>query len=317
MGQPSTSEHGRDYIALLDLALEAIAFGDLAVNQRRTQGLISLSGQLADRGLGAREVIELHVFALHAAMADSAPTRGQALQREGRIQALELMGYLADTYRARSQAEPVLPAANSDRQRHALGLNDTVVQGLVAAQTHLGLNDEPAAAQVLSATLASARHLLADLLGDGPVRPGDLSRPWIPSQPATRASPESSREGQLTVVIADDDVTVRTLMASILDESGEFHVVGEASDTASAVELARTLQPQLVLLDVSMPGSDGLTAVPLLTAAAPAVCVIVVSGFSAALMSATAREQGAHGYFEKADLGHSLIPALHAALARR
>ena len=311
---PSTVEHGRDYVALLDLALEAIAFGDLELTRRRTADLRSLSARMADSDLGAREVIELHVASLNTAMTGCAPTRGQALQREGRLQVLELMGHLADTYRIRTQADS---QASSHRQRHALGLNDRVVQGLVAAQTHLGLNNETAAADALTAALAGARHLLADLLGDGPVRPGDLSRPWTATPSTTRLSVPSSRDGQVSVLIADDDANIRTLMTMILEESGDYQVIGEATDTPSAVDLTGKLQPQLVLLDVSMPGSDGLTAVPLLTEVAPLACVVVVSGFSATQMAGTARAQGAHGYLEKADLGRTLIPALHAALARR
>ena len=314
---PPIVEPIRGYVALLDLALEAIAFGDPEVTRQRTVGLRSLSAQLADNNLGAREVIELHVSSLSASMAGCAPTRMQALQREGRLQVLELMGHLADTYRARTQAVTADSPASSDRQRHALGLNDTVVQDLVAAQTHLGLNNETAAADALTAALSGARHLLADLLGDGPVRPGDLSRPWTAPATMRRLSPPTSREGLVSVLLADDDANIRTLLTMILEESGGYQVIGEVSDTPAAVDLARALQPQLILLDVSMPGSDGLTAVPLLAEVAPAVCIVVVSGFSAAQMAATARAQGAHGYLEKADLGKTLLPALHAALALR
>lgn len=314
---PQLIEPVRNYVALLDMALEAIAFGDNEVTRHRTAGLRSLSAHLADGRLGARDVIELHVSSLTEAMAGCAPTRVQALQREGRLQVLELMGHLVDTYRTRTDAAKGDSQPGSHGQRHALGLNDLVLQDLVAAQTHLGLNNESAAADALTAALAGARHLLADLLGDGPVRPGDLSRPWTAAPSTTRLGLPPSGEGQVSVLIADDDPNISRLMAMILEESGEYHVIGEASDTAAAVELTRDLQPQLVLLDVSMPGSDGLTAVPLLAEVAPTVCIVVVSGFSAAQMAGTARAQGAHGYLEKADLGKTLLPALRAALALR
>jgi DNA-binding NarL/FixJ family response regulator len=61
------------------------------------------------------------------------------------------------------------------------------------------------------------------------------------------------------VLIVDDHPLTRTALGSLLEQSS-FSVVGEAADGAEAVERARELQPDLVLLDLSMPGTDGLEA---------------------------------------------------------
>ena len=70
------------------------------------------------------------------------------------------------------------------------------------------------------------------------------------------------------ILIVDDHPLTRDALASLLGAGG-FDVVGEAADGAAALELAHSLQPDLVLLDLSMPGLDGLSALPRLRAAAP------------------------------------------------
>jgi DNA-binding NarL/FixJ family response regulator len=81
------------------------------------------------------------------------------------------------------------------------------------------------------------------------------------------------------VVIADDSDDVRLLLRSQLEIDGRFAVVGEAADGSAAVDIARDLQPDLIVLDLAMPRLDGLQALPLLREAAPEARVIVLSGF--------------------------------------
>jgi two-component system, NarL family, nitrate/nitrite response regulator NarL len=102
------------------------------------------------------------------------------------------------------------------------------------------------------------------------------------------------------ILIVDDHPLTREALSSLLASHG-FDVVGSASDGASAVIEAERLQPDLVLLDLSMPGVDGLTALPLLRAAAPEceVVVLTASGTEANLLAAI--RGGAAGYLLKTE----------------
>ena len=101
------------------------------------------------------------------------------------------------------------------------------------------------------------------------------------------------------VVLCDDVEPLRKLSRFVLEEHGEVEVVGEAGDAQCAIDLAREQQPDAVLLDLSLPGMDGLQAIPYLKDAAPDVVVIVFSGFAAERMEAAALAQGAARYLEK------------------
>src|ERR671936_2306450 len=78
------------------------------------------------------------------------------------------------------------------------------------------------------------------------------------------------------ILIVDDHPLTREALSSLLDRNG-FAVAGEAADGEEAIELARRLQPELVLLDLSMPGLDGLGALPRIRDAAPACEVVVLT----------------------------------------
>ena len=78
-------------------------------------------------------------------------------------------------------------------------------------------------------------------------------------------------------------------------------MVGEAGDAEIGIEEIAELQPNIVLLDLSMPGMDGLEALPLIRRAAPGTAVIVFSGFTEARMASLVLEHGADRYIEKGE----------------
>lgn len=114
------------------------------------------------------------------------------------------------------------------------------------------------------------------------------------------------------MLIVDDHPLTRDGLAALLAGRG-FHIVGEAGGGHEAIELARELQPDVVLLDLSMPDLDGLSALPLLRTAAPdcEVVVLTASGDEANLLAAI--RAGAAGYLLKTEPPERLVDFLHGA----
>jgi DNA-binding NarL/FixJ family response regulator len=114
------------------------------------------------------------------------------------------------------------------------------------------------------------------------------------------------------MLIVDDHPLTRDGLAALLAAHG-FDIVGEASGGHEAIERARELQPDVVLLDLSMPDLDGLSALPLLRTAAPdcEVVVLTASGDEANLLAAI--RGGAAGYLLKTEPPERLVDFLHGA----
>ncbi len=105
--------------------------------------------------------------------------------------------------------------------------------------------------------------------------------------------------GRRTLVVDDHPLTRAALVALL--EQHEFAVVGEAADGTEAIERARELQPDLVLLDLAMPGVGGLDALPRVRAAAPACEVVVLTASGAEENLLAAIRAGAAGYLLKTE----------------
>jgi PAS domain S-box-containing protein len=118
-----------------------------------------------------------------------------------------------------------------------------------------------------------------------------------------------------SVVLVDDSPEVRAVVRMVLDSHG-FEVVGEGQDGDEAIVLAHRHQPSLLLLDASMPGVDGLEALPAVLAVSPDTAVVVFTGFEDAGLAAYARELGAADLLEKSidldELPGRLRAVLHA-----
>jgi chemotaxis response regulator CheB len=81
------------------------------------------------------------------------------------------------------------------------------------------------------------------------------------------------------VLVCDDAPDMRALLRDALDADPALEVVGEAADGAAALRLAEALQPDVVLLDIAMPGPDAGTVVTGVRRAAPEAAIVVLSGF--------------------------------------
>jgi two-component system, chemotaxis family, protein-glutamate methylesterase/glutaminase len=98
---------------------------------------------------------------------------------------------------------------------------------------------------------------------------------------AQRGHFEGRAERPIRVMIVDDSLVARTFIARMLEGRPEFEVVGSAADAETAMRLLATLRPDSVLLDVEMPGTDGLTALPELIGRAQGAHVVIVSSGAA------------------------------------
>ena len=119
-----------------------------------------------------------------------------------------------------------------------------------------------------------------------------------------------------SIVLVDDAAEVRLLIRTRLRLSGGFTVVGEGADGAEAVTLAVEHQPDLMLLDVSMPGMDGLAALPRVLEASPGTRVVLYSGFEEHGLAERGAELGAAAFIEKSTPIDSLIDRLLAVHAQ-
>ena len=116
------------------------------------------------------------------------------------------------------------------------------------------------------------------------------------------------------VVIAEDEAIIRLDLREILEAQG-YEVVGEAGRGDVAVDLARELRPDLVVLDVKMPGLDGISAARIVSAERLAA-VLVLTAFSQRELVEEARDAGALAYLVKPFQEKDLVPAIEVALAR-
>jgi two-component system, response regulator PdtaR len=118
------------------------------------------------------------------------------------------------------------------------------------------------------------------------------------------------------VLVAEDEVLIRVDIVETLEEGGHT-VVGEAGDGEQAVQLARELAPELVIMDVKMPKLDGVEAASQIVADAPiAGAVLILTAFSDKELVERAADAGSIGYLVKPFEPAQLLAAVQVALAR-
>jgi len=105
--------------------------------------------------------------------------------------------------------------------------------------------------------------------------------------------------GRASVLIADDQTLFRSGLAALLDKDPRVIVVGQAASGEEAVRMVDELKPDLVLMDLKMPGMEGVEATRLIHAKHPEVAVVILSSFSGDGHLIQALEAGASGYVLK------------------
>ena len=117
----------------------------------------------------------------------------------------------------------------------------------------------------------------------------------------------------IRILIADDHLIIRQGLRLILETEDGFELVGEAADGAEALRLCRELHPDVALMDLRMPGMDGLTAIEHLQAEMPAIAVVILTTFNEDELMLRGLRAGARGYLLKDVDRQTLFDAIRAA----
>jgi len=252
--------------------------------------------------------------------ADLARTVAELERRTGRLRALAL---------------DLTQAEQRERRRLARLLHDHLQQLLVGAKFNIGVvkgraktrNLRQAAQQVddlLDEAIKESRSLAHEL--SPPVRhPLRVVEVEAPEEDETAPSPHcvtsllapglaAGRGAKIRVLLADDHKVMRQGLARLLQEQPDIEVIAQASDGRRAVELARQVRPDVVILDVSMPRMNGIQATRRLKREMPGVRVIGLSMHDEADVAAAMCEAGAVAYLNKADRPEALLVALRGCL---
>jgi DNA-binding NarL/FixJ family response regulator len=120
--------------------------------------------------------------------------------------------------------------------------------------------------------------------------------------------------GPIRVLIVDDHALFRRGVASLLSAQADFEVVGEAADGSRALEMARDLMPDLILMDISMPGLDGLEATRRIKAEIPYVRIVILTASDGDRHLFDAVKAGAQGYLLKKIDPQALFATLRGAV---
>jgi DNA-binding NarL/FixJ family response regulator len=122
-------------------------------------------------------------------------------------------------------------------------------------------------------------------------------------------------EAPIRILVADDHPVVRGGLVALLRTIADFDVVGEASDGEAAVREAQLTHPDIVLMDVRMPGLDGVEATRRIRAAVPGTRVLILTMYDDDATVFTAMQAGAQGYLLKEAEQEEIVRAVHGVMA--
>jgi DNA-binding NarL/FixJ family response regulator len=116
----------------------------------------------------------------------------------------------------------------------------------------------------------------------------------------------------MRVLIADDHHIIRKSISSILESRPDIQVCGEASNGEEAVSKAQLLKPDLLILDISLPDSNGLEVATAIKKLLPEVPILLLSAYGGEQMSEEVKRRGFQGFVSKNDAANTLLGAVDA-----
>jgi DNA-binding NarL/FixJ family response regulator len=117
------------------------------------------------------------------------------------------------------------------------------------------------------------------------------------------------------VLLVDDNPVVRQIVRQILEKEAQLRICGEADDGKEALDKAKLLQPDIVILDLSMPRMGGLEAAPQIRNLLPDACLILFTLYGNQEIERVAKQAGIDAVISKADRGDKLVKAAKAFFA--
>jgi two-component system, NarL family, invasion response regulator UvrY len=122
----------------------------------------------------------------------------------------------------------------------------------------------------------------------------------------------AAHDRHLSVLLVDDHAVVREGYRRLLERQGDIEVVGEAEDAAAAHASFCRLKPQIVVMDITLPGTTGIEAMRRMLAHDPGARVLIFSMHEEAIFATHALQAGAAGYLTKASAPDALVQAVHS-----
>jgi two-component system response regulator NreC len=129
----------------------------------------------------------------------------------------------------------------------------------------------------------------------------------------TDSTPVEGGNDAIRIVLAEDHAVVRSALRMLLDAESDFQVVAEAGDVDSAVRYVRGHQPDVLILDLNMPGGPSLKAVPAMLEASSETCIVVLTMQSDPVFAREAMQAGVLGYILKDAADIELVKAVRLA----
>jgi DNA-binding NarL/FixJ family response regulator len=122
------------------------------------------------------------------------------------------------------------------------------------------------------------------------------------------------KKDPVRILVADDHEIVRRGVSSLLESRDDFEVCAEATNGEDAIKQAQQLKPDLIVLDVTMPGMDGLTAAKLIKKRQPGIPILILSMHGGSEIIRAAQLAGVQAFITKSDAAKVLLEAVDAVL---